>query len=458
MHINADTKVKRAMSPTDIQPEQIDTFLTAEAYAPVVPRTGIGDVYCYFGRLMGIRPEILVAQACQEISFFQDNIFGFGWVHCNNPGEMKFFDNYFSKEAAPPGRFCAPHPMRHRKAWKNQEYRNVPWKFATFITKRHGIRTHFERSLDFLDDNTTVHQFLHRYGTGKTATIVDIANRIQNTPRLRAPGIREGYMGRAIGRLADRGIIRGYIGGVFRPEWPLTRAEMAVMLERAFGQDKRFEQTTRPLPADVLSHWAKNNIRWVLNTGLMIGDGKRWRPEGFLTRAETCMIMQRVAGITALRPVHTLNRMKVFSDVKSTDWFVNAVHWAYTNGWLDEFAERNLDNKNMFLPRFAVTRAEMAFLLSAVLSQRSKLMSKQLSKQQEFVPAIWSEHSQKWIPKWAIGGFVDREETFSTPFIPVPEAIVASKSELAAIKPWRSIAIASGLVAISAGVLWSLRK
>lgn len=89
-------------------------------------------------------------------------------------------------------------------------------------------------------------------------------------------------------------IAKGY-GDTFRPDAPISREEMAVMLKNALGADESVTQTT-PLYKDAssIAPWAQSAIGWLSQKGYLLGreDG-RFAPKDHATRAEAATILYR---------------------------------------------------------------------------------------------------------------------------------------------------------------------
>jgi len=95
----------------------------------------------------------------------------------------------------------------------------------------------------------------------------------------------------AVSAAAARGIVRGYPDGTFRPNDPVTRAEMTVMAALASGTIGKVP--SKPTFADVApDHWAAPYIYAFLGDGRLQGfkDGT-FRPNGRATRAEFATLL-----------------------------------------------------------------------------------------------------------------------------------------------------------------------
>ena len=114
----------------------------------------------------------------------------------------------------------------------------------------------------------------------------------------------------------------GYPDGSFRPEAPITRAELAAMLTR---DDK---SAVKPAPfKDIKGHWAAEAIGCAHAKGWISGypDGN-FRPDAPVTRAELCALFNRFAGRSL-----TADEAAKLAQQKGSVSFkdVDAAHWAY---------------------------------------------------------------------------------------------------------------------------------
>ncbi len=153
-----------------------------------------------------------------------------------------------------------------------------------------------------------------------------------------------------IGVLAARGVISGYPDGSFRPEKPLTRAELAALLARFLG-------LKATAPGDAFGDvppgaWYAGAVAAVREEGLMSGAGGKFRPHATLTREELAAVALRVAGIG------TRDLAPTFADAQMiAPWARQAVATAAAAGLMSGVGE------NRFAPRAPVTRAQAAAIL-----------------------------------------------------------------------------------------------
>jgi hypothetical protein len=95
-----------------------------------------------------------------------------------------------------------------------------------------------------------------------------------------------------IAALADRGVFVGYVDGKFKPDRPVTRAELTQVITKAAGL--HLSKAEKPF-ADIEGHWAKGTILIAASNDVVTGyaDGK-FRPDLSCTRAEAATILRRL--------------------------------------------------------------------------------------------------------------------------------------------------------------------
>lgn len=130
----------------------------------------------------------------------------------------------------------------------------------------------------------------------------------------------------AVATLENAGVIKDTAaGGNFRPNEPITRAELAVMAAQ-------FAAVTGTIPTgtftDVPStHWAAKEIAIVQYAGWIEGYQGKYRPEDSITRAESVTIINRMLKRGA-EAENMLTGMVTFTDNTANQWFYEAVQEA----------------------------------------------------------------------------------------------------------------------------------
>ena len=138
------------------------------------------------------------------------------------------------------------------------------------------------------------------------------------------------WYNRAISTLANAGIIKGDPAGTYRPDDPITRAEMAAIIAR-FGDFKEGGKTFN----DISGHWAQKYIELAASNGWINGnpDGT-FKPNNKITRAETVAMINRVLDrqtkdVSDLLPV---SQMTNWSDNMDTaKWYYRDMQEATNN-------------------------------------------------------------------------------------------------------------------------------
>ena len=140
--------------------------------------------------------------------------------------------------------------------------------------------------------------------------------------------VSTGWYARAVSYLAFRDIVTGYPDGTFRPNNPITRAELTAMMSRFFDMDETAANNFTDVSA---THWAIAYINNAHNKGWIEGDGDgTFRPSDATTRAEAVTIINRV--LDRIPNPQTINYhlenslydvigvTVLFNDITSTHW------------------------------------------------------------------------------------------------------------------------------------------
>jgi uncharacterized repeat protein (TIGR02543 family) len=139
----------------------------------------------------------------------------------------------------------------------------------------------------------------------------------------------ERWSNTAISTVSKMGVTLGYPSGKFAPANPMTRAEVAAMLTRLYG-DKEAPVTAHSF-SDADNHWAAPEIAKGYAFGLISGypDGS-FRPDAHITRAEVITLINKITKRCVLDdPDDMLDGMIVWSDNADTGmWYYYAVQEA----------------------------------------------------------------------------------------------------------------------------------
>lgn len=130
----------------------------------------------------------------------------------------------------------------------------------------------------------------------------------------------------AVSTMTKAGIVDGYPDGTFRPDAPITRAEMAKIISLFAKLDKSESRFS-----DIAGHWAEAYIRLAAGNGWIAGypDGT-FGPQRNITRAETATMINRVLDRVPSEESHLLSRgvMQIWPDANPDDWFYLAMQEA----------------------------------------------------------------------------------------------------------------------------------
>ncbi len=141
------------------------------------------------------------------------------------------------------------------------------------------------------------------------------------------PDVKAGqWYNNAISTMTKAGIVDGYPDGTFRPDAPITRAEMAKIISLFAKLDKSESRFS-----DIAGHWAEAYIRLAAGNGWIAGypDGT-FGPQRNITRAETATMINRVLDRVPSEESHLLSRgvMQIWPDANPGDWFYLAMQEA----------------------------------------------------------------------------------------------------------------------------------
>jgi len=166
-----------------------------------------------------------------------------------------------------------------------------------------------------------------------------------------------------IAYLTTMGIMDSYPDGSFRPEKPITRAELAMILVKAKGFE--VAPVGRPSFSDVDPNGvATPYIEMAVKRGYMEGyTNATFKPDKAVTRAEAAIILSRFSGFYIKSQVD----QDVYPDVTVDHWAAPAIAAAKGAGLFEYLGE------NRFGPKDNLTRAEAAEILSKTPFVKEKI-------------------------------------------------------------------------------------
>lgn len=193
----------------------------------------------------------------------------------------------------------------------------------------------------------------------------------------------------------EKGYIRGYSDGSFKPDASITRAEFITLLNQSF----RFTEESAVTYRDVKQEdWFYHEVRKANAAGYLAGyPDKTIKPNHTITRQEAAVILAVVAKGTAT------NKENVFFKDKNeiAGWSADAVTTMAQMGVLHGYPD------GTFKPQNKITRAESIVAISQLLLIQNTPAQKPTTIQQPPAPVSSSsgssDHSDKGNPPELIG-------------------------------------------------------
>ena len=189
------------------------------------------------------------------------------------------------------------------------------------------------------------------------------------TPATNFPDVGADYWAQPfIQALAARNIITGFPDGTYRPDQPVTRAEFAAMIQKAFNQN-RVRQLSPGGFKDVPSgFWAAPAIQAAYETGFLSGyPGNLFLPNQQIPKVQAIVALTSGLGLTASGDA--TNILSTYSDANAIpSYAVNNVATATQANLVV-----NYPNVSTLNPLAPLTRAEAAAHLYQALVRQGQL-------------------------------------------------------------------------------------
>jgi S-layer homology domain len=171
--------------------------------------------------------------------------------------------------------------------------------------------------------------------------------------------------------LVEKDIIKGYPDGTFKPDRPITRAEFAALLNKAF--DLQPIKGTRKFKDVATSYWANSVIQKAYQSGFLAGyPNDIFAPDRNIIRIESLVALTNGS---KLSPTGNLDLNGVFSDAAQVPSYAQNALIAATQRCIAvsvEYESTKLPGGN-FGPNAVATRADVAAYIHQVLVSTGKL-------------------------------------------------------------------------------------
>ncbi|MFQ8638112.1 MAG: InlB B-repeat-containing protein [Acutalibacteraceae bacterium] len=141
------------------------------------------------------------------------------------------------------------------------------------------------------------------YGTATRGMMAAIIWRMEGSPKAEYSGTlkdvpKDSYYAEAVKWTMQQGIFSGYGGGLFGPDDPITRQQLAAIFYN-YAKYKGYDLTPTDslsgfTDGDKVAGWAQDAMKWAVGSGLMNGKGDGiLDPQGTATRAEIAAMLHR---------------------------------------------------------------------------------------------------------------------------------------------------------------------
>lgn len=116
---------------------------------------------------------------------------------------------------------------------------------------------------------------------------------------------------------------------------------------------------------DIKGHWGEDNIRYLLDKGIVQGSNNKYRPNDSITRAEFVTIINKAKNFTRLGKVK-------FNDVKESAWYYKEIAKAVYAGYVSGTSKTTFGPEDKISRQDAATLIGRAFAFNEVTSPSSR--------------------------------------------------------------------------------------
>jgi Tol biopolymer transport system component len=209
---------------------------------------------------------------------------------------------------------------------------------------------------------------------GDTNYVLDIFVRVREVTAIFPDVPLDHWANEEVENCFGAGIVAGYDDGLYQPEWPVARDQMAVYVSRALadGDENVPDFTGTPTFLDVdAEQWALDHIEYAVDQNVVAGYGDgTYHPEYEVTRDQMAVYVARAmvapSGEAALAD-YVPSAPRNFPDVPNTGYGDDGTEpfWAYTH--VEYCVEHSVVagyDDGMYHPEWVVTRDQMAVYIA----------------------------------------------------------------------------------------------
>ncbi len=172
---------------------------------------------------------------------------------------------------------------------------------------------------------------------------------------LETSDISNHWAGSTIQSWIDKGLVKGYEDGTFKPENNITRAEFMTLVNGAFGYTKTATTNYKDVATD---SWYANAIAKATAAGYITGypDGTM-RPDNPISREEAASIITKITKYT--------------ENAEAANKFADAASMTWSKGLIGAVSSANIMNgypDGTFVPQYYIKRCEAIVSLNRIIS------------------------------------------------------------------------------------------
>ena len=148
------------------------------------------------------------------------------------------------------------------------------------------------------------------------------------------------WFNNAISTLSNAKILAGYPDGSFKPKNMITRAELAAIAVRFASEEEIEAATAKNVFSDIAGHWAENSIITANALGYVNGypDGT-FRPSTPITRAEVATLINNVLNRHLDSSSNLHSDMKIWPDNQNAAWYYLIIQEATNSHYYERKAD-----------------------------------------------------------------------------------------------------------------------